>query len=147
MYKKQCKEGEKWVEAYTRDDGTYVHGFCRKITRNEKSHLTQVRGLKQEQRGVINMANYSKTGTTNKTVKMPDSKWEQATKPDLSDTTKYTRWYGDTKVELYHRRGDNKYTYSRVAPYGSYFGDFHATSLKKAQERLDSYYGKPRRSD
>ena len=52
MYKKQCKEGEEWVESYTKDDGTYVHGFCRKITRNEKflrtnneSHSVHVIGM------------------------------------------------------------------------------------------------------
>ena len=26
-----CPPGKEWVKPYTKDDGTYVHGFCRKL--------------------------------------------------------------------------------------------------------------------
>jgi len=92
------------------------------------------------------MANYPKPRTKETTVK--DSKWRRVANPtDLPDTTKYTRWYGNTKVSLYHKKGEknkkgeNIYTYERVSPDRWYFANFYAASLKKAQERMDLYYG------
>jgi hypothetical protein len=82
------------------------------------------------------MADYPKTRTTGK---MYDGKWWERTTniPGLPNTTKYTRWYGDWRIALYHKRGNNEYTY-RMDKYGKYItAKFHAKSLKEAQDRVD----------
>jgi len=94
------------------------------------------------------MANYPKTRTTEKTVKLPDG-WEQTTNiPGLPNITKYTRWYGDSKIDLYHKRGDNKYTYTITRePDIVSFHKIHAPSLQKAQKFFDRMMTSSRRSD
>jgi len=84
------------------------------------------------------MANYPKTRTK---VKMTNG-WERAAKPlELPNTTKYIRWYGNTRVDLFHKRGSKKYTYIlvRMGRNGTSFKEFHfnATTLQRAQEHVD----------
>jgi len=87
------------------------------------------------------MANYPKPRTKEKMV---DGKWKQTTDiRGLPNTTKYTRWYSSNyKVDLYHKRESDIYTYFiiRMKRNGtSSFKEFHfnATTLQRAQEHVD----------
>jgi hypothetical protein len=84
------------------------------------------------------MANYPKTRTTRKIVKMSHGKWEQITDiPSLPDTTRYIRWYGDARIVLFHKKGDDKYTLVRVEGDEWDVKKFRAKSLQRAQDRAN----------
>jgi hypothetical protein len=95
------------------------------------------------------MADYPKTRTTEKPVEMSDGKWEQTTNlPGLPNITKYTRWYGDTRIDLYNKRGDNIYTYTIIRePDMVSFHKIHAPSLQRAQKFFDRMMTSSRRSE
>jgi IS30 family transposase len=94
------------------------------------------------------MADYPKKRKTRTTVKMSDGKWERTTNiPGLPHTIKYTRWYGNYKVDLYHKKGDNRYTLVRMGRGDDWSArEYHVTSLQRAQKLVDLMMTSPRRS-
>jgi hypothetical protein len=78
------------------------------------------------------MANYPKTRKIETTEKI--GKWTRNTHvPGSPHTTRYTRWYGTSRANLYHEAGSNEYSYSLTHQDGSYItGKFRAKSLQRA---------------
>ena len=82
------------------------------------------------------MANYPKPKTTKTTGKI--SKWERITDiPSLPDTTRYIRRYGNNRIVLLHKKGDDKYTLVKVEGDDWDVKKFRAKSLQRAQDRAD----------
>ena len=84
------------------------------------------------------MANYPKTRKTDKIVKMSHGKWEQMVNiSSLPDTTRYIRRYGNNRIVLLHKKGDDKYTLVKVEGDDWDVKKFRAKSLQRAQDRAD----------
>jgi len=85
------------------------------------------------------MANYPKTKKT-ETTEIHDGKWRRAANTaHFPKTTKYTRWYGNDKIVLFHEIGPNRYTFIRIGSdnKSSSYKEYKAKSLKEAQKLAD----------
>jgi len=86
------------------------------------------------------MPKYPKPTITKRPANMYNGKWEKTTNlPGFPNTTKYTRWYENNRIDLYREGRSNLYTYTIVRDRdGAYIRSrFRAPSLQKAQDRVD----------